>query len=233
MRRMAEAEIVVAMALIALAGACSTVKTESRVMVDPIEIKPIRVDVNANVNLVVELKEEARRVVDFITGEGPTSLLRWLFGASPAHAEEASSENDAEETYKAAQRSCRGRWPHVLAWADRGCLGFDNRALVARRPCGDLSDTDARRLGEIIEEENRNREEIIRLGAIVKGLDEEGIVIWRAQLAQEWRERAGRGHWIQTPVDRREFLNFKNTPLGERLAETVENLAPGAWYRVP
>ena len=230
MRRwIVDAEIAIAVFAIAwVLGACSTVKTENRVMVDPIEVKPITVNVNANVNMVIELKQEARRVVDMITGEAESqSFLRWLVGAAPARAAET------ENAYQAAVRRAQDRWPEIVRWADRGCLGFDNRALVAVRPC-DASETEARAIAALAAAENIDREEIYGGRAREKDLDAEGMVVFRVQLAQEWRERARPGHWIQVPADRREFLNFKNTPLGERLMTAHDGaLTPGNWYRVP
>lgn len=219
--------------------ACSTIKTENRVTVDPIEIKPITLNVNATIDLIVQMKEEAGRTLDMIRGGEPTSLLRplyealWPFAATPAFAEESAEESEEDAAYRAALRRSQGRWPQVARWFDRGCVGWNNRALLEARPCGDLSDTDARALRALVADENRDYETVYAGRIREKDLDADASVVYRVQLAQEGRERARTGHWIQLPSDRREFLNFKNTPLGEHLLEAVEAPTPGGWYRIP
>lgn len=211
-------------------GGCTTVKTENRVTVDPIEVRvePITLNVRADVNLILKMEREAQAFAERVLGNRPQSLLRWLFGASPAYAAEGDAERAA---YEAADRRSEARGPEIQRWLDRGCVGLDNEGHLALRACEGLSDTEARGLRDFVEATNADFEIVYRWRAA-----EDGVAIEAERIiqARTFHANARAGHWIQSPSDPVEFRRFLRSDLGERIREALgADLAKGAWYRIP
>lgn len=160
-----------------------------------------------------EVQKAADRIVEDVRGEkGPAGqepaketdqgsglferLRRLGPGASTAYAAEVDV-NVSTPAIRALRASMKDRFPLLRPYYEKGAVGESNKGLVEVRDASGLNLREKAELNRLVAEENKDRMDLY--GEIVKANNFGPESLPRVQeiFANSWRDKAGRGWWIQ------------------------------------
>ncbi len=206
-----------------------------------------RHEIDAHITVEIrQIRDQAESIVDFI--EGKTDTLAPAEAAEPnpgaraypalyelvvplrtAYAAERLKQ-DSPRVRELAEKM-RERRPKIEELLAKGYLGESNRGYLTVLDHEELKEPERKNaVQKLAAEENADRKELYR--EIVRLNQETNATLELVErvFAQVYRSRAKAGQHVQLPSPGEDFEEFKNSPLGKKLAGEAE---PNAWVKIP
>lgn len=138
-------------------------------------------------------------------GDGASALVAAggafvAFPASPALARRTPVSGEDEEddpVVRKIMESLKGRFPRLLPFYDKGYLGENRKGLVEMREKEKIPLRERKQLEDLIEAEKKDRMNMYRRIAILKGVDPSRLEDIQKIFAKRWIAKARKGWWIE------------------------------------